>query len=142
MHPIAGSNLSIAIAENATSDVHNGTQLYVAFLTGLRAFYAPYDSKAKSVVIPANLTEMGTVYAVLTSTDSPNATGAPTDDTTMAGPAILMFSNNGTEGTLNGSTTDKAKGASSGAPERRTGVAIEGTALLALFIAGVLSVTL
>jgi hypothetical protein len=59
------------------------SDLFIAFFTGLSQEFAPIAND-NSVTIPKDL--IGTVYAVVSS----NATMA-TDDSTVAGPAILTF---------------------------------------------------
>ena len=88
----AGSNVTMAFAANSTDNV---TDMFVAFLSGSNATYARYDAPSKSCLIPATLAGAGTVYAVVTTSNSSNGT-APTDDSTIAGPAVLLFPSNST----------------------------------------------
>lgn len=74
-----GSTVSVTTADSSSG------QHYVAFFSGLETKFAPVqDGK---VTIPAGL--FGTVYAVLTNSDS-----AAKDENTLAGPAILSFAYN------------------------------------------------
>ncbi|KAL1746484.1 ferritin-like domain-containing protein [Schizophyllum fasciatum] len=74
-----GDSVSVTYANETESD---GEEMYIAFFSGLdKTFQQVSDG---SVTIPEGL--KGTVYAVATN----NATAA-TDDTTVAGPAILSF---------------------------------------------------
>lgn len=63
---------------------YNGTTsgVFLSLFTGLSTYSLPLSSG--SATLPSNLT--GTVYAVVSSNDT-----AVTDDTIVAGPAILLF---------------------------------------------------
>lgn len=71
---------TVSVTFNATTP--STTPMFVAFFTGLSQEFA--EIKNGMVTIPADL--LGTVYAVV----STNGTMA-TDETTVAGPAILQF---------------------------------------------------
>lgn len=60
-----------------------GSELFVAFLSGLNSTFAPLNS-GQTVAVPEGL--QGTVYAVVTNNGSSAA-----DANTVAGPAILQF---------------------------------------------------
>lgn len=66
---------------------HEGHELYVAFFHGLDTVFAPYNEESKTVKLPKDV-GTGTVYAVITTQSS----GAVSDETIVAGPAILMVS--------------------------------------------------
>ncbi|KAF8598925.1 hypothetical protein BDV93DRAFT_592544 [Ceratobasidium sp. AG-I] len=78
----AGDTVSILFDEARA----NGAKTYVSFLSGLTQTVIPVTGSGKSqkVKIPAGL--MGTVYAVVTTSDK-----AVTDENTVAGPTVLMF---------------------------------------------------
>jgi rubrerythrin len=76
--PTPGSSVTFSFNNTA-----NASPLYAAFFSGLTTEFAPLDS-SMSATIPADL--IGTVYVVISS----NGT-AVTDDSTIAGPAILEF---------------------------------------------------
>ncbi|CCA68025.1 related to stress response protein rds1p [Serendipita indica DSM 11827] len=73
---------SVTFDFNSTSTGSN-QMLYAAFFSGLDTLFAPLDSN-KSATVPEKL--VGTVYAVI----STNGT-VVSDDSTVAGPAILEF---------------------------------------------------
>lgn len=75
---------TVTVTYTAASD-QGSKQLFVAFITGTGPQYAPI--KGGKVTIPKGL--IGTVYAVVTNDGSKVA-----DETTVAGPTILMFSFN------------------------------------------------
>jgi len=76
--PTPGSSVTFSFNNTA-----NASPLYAAFFSGLNTEFAPLDS-SNSATIPADL--IGTVYVVI----STNGT-VVTDDSTVAGPAILNF---------------------------------------------------
>ncbi|KZV98172.1 hypothetical protein EXIGLDRAFT_329109 [Exidia glandulosa HHB12029] len=75
-----------SVTFNLPSTVNSTSgQLYAAFLTGGTIEYAPYTVN-QSVTIPTSVNSTGTIYAVITSSNS-----SVTDDNTVAGPAVLQF---------------------------------------------------
>ncbi|KZV98149.1 hypothetical protein EXIGLDRAFT_746780 [Exidia glandulosa HHB12029] len=97
-----GSNVTLEVssAYNATTE----TPLYVAFLTGTSVVFAPYSAN-QSFVIPMGVNSTGTIYAVITSSNS-----SASDDNTVAGPVILQFSAQYPENVVAGSSTGNGTG--------------------------------
>ncbi|KAJ6484966.1 ferritin-like domain-containing protein [Mycena vulgaris] len=80
--PRYSPGMAIELAYTPTTPVADGTDIFVAFYTGLSVEYAKIDGG--KVVIPADL--RGQVYAVVTT----NGTSV-SDGNTIAGPAILLL---------------------------------------------------
>lgn len=94
--PFPGLTLNYAVpGKNAVakyaSTAENAT--HVAFYFGLSKIFVPIDGNGE-VTVPANLS--GQVYAVATSSGT-----EATDNTTVAGPAILSFERDSTGKLIN-----------------------------------------
>ncbi|EJD51094.1 hypothetical protein AURDEDRAFT_181905 [Auricularia subglabra TFB-10046 SS5] len=78
------STLTLTVPHDFAYDA-DADCLYVAFLSGLGVAYVPYRVNG-TVVVPQDVASTGTIYAVLTNSNS-----SATDDTTVAGPVVLVF---------------------------------------------------
>jgi hypothetical protein len=63
----------------------NAPKTYLAFYSGLNVLFSEISNG--QAMVPANLTNAGTVYAAVVS----NNTGTPSDSQTLSGLAILSF---------------------------------------------------
>lgn len=101
-----GQNISLLVPASANATA-NATY-YAAFLNGMSVAFAPY-SVNQSLSIPGEVNSTGTVYVVIT-----NSNNSATDDTTIAGPAVLQFNAQYPVNVVPGSSTGNGSGTTGG----------------------------
>lgn len=105
----SGANGSYKSGQSLTLSVPpsvNASSLFVAFLTGTSVEYVPYTVN-QSIQIPPGVNSTGSIYAVVTISNT-----SATDETTVAGPAVLMFNAQYPANVVPGSSTGNGSGLS------------------------------
>lgn len=102
---LPGANVTLTVPQTLSADTN--APLHAAFLTGTSVVFAPYVAN-QSLTLPPGINSTGTVYVVLTSSNT-----TATDDTTVAGPAVLLFDAQLPDGVVPGSSTASGNGTGS-----------------------------